>query len=208
MTIDLIIDLSHWNDPVDFVQVQKAGIVAIIAKATNGAVGVDRTYAAYRAAAAGLSFLWGSYHFGTGDDVHAQVAHYLDVAKPAPDELLCLDFEPNPHGSSMSLNQAREFVSLVRQRIARYPVLYAGHTLKEALAGRPDDVLSRCPLWLAQYGPSAVLPPGWDHYTLWQFTDGNVGDPPHTVNGVGACDRSRFAGSEADLRQQWPFEAT
>jgi len=206
MPTDQIIDLSHWKDPVDFARVQQAGVVAIIAKATNGATGVDATYAKFSQAARPLNFLWGSYHFGTGDDVHAQLDNYIRTAAPAAGELICLDFEPNPQGTSMSLSQARDFVGLCRQVLGRYPVLYAGHALKEALGGQADPVLARCPLWLAQYGPAPVPPPGWDRCVLWQFTDGNAGPPPHRCDGVGTCDRSRFSGSVDDLRAQWPFE--
>ncbi|WP_185732237.1 hypothetical protein [Burkholderia sp. Bp8963] len=106
----------------------------------------------------------------------------------------------------MSLSQAWDFVGLFRQVVGRYAVLYAGHALREMLNGQADSVLACCALWLAQYGPAPVLPPGWDHCTLWQFTDGNVGPMPHDVDGVGTCDRSQFAGSVDDLRAQWPFE--
>ena len=57
----------------------------------------------------------------------------------------------------------------------------------------------------AQYGPVAVLPPGWKAYTLWQYTDGHDGPKPHTVPGIGECDRNQFDGSESDLKAQWPF---
>jgi lysozyme len=68
-----IIDVSHWEEPIDFKQVRAAGIVAIIGKATNGASGVDRAYSGYKKAAARYRFLWGSYHFGTGSEVTVQV---------------------------------------------------------------------------------------------------------------------------------------
>ena len=207
MQIDSIIDISHWKDPVDFAKVKQEGIAAVIAKATNGATGVDKTYAKFKSMAHGR-FLWGSFHFGTGDDVHSQFENYMKVIGSVDGELACLDFEPNPFGPSMSLAQAREFVSIFRQVVGRYPVLYAGHTLKDALGPHADSVLSKCPLWLAQYGPAAVVPPGWTTWTLWQFTDGNAGDEPHRVSGVGTCDRSRFQGSEATLKQLWPFAAS
>ena len=64
-----VIDVSHWEDPIDFKKVAADGIVAVIAKATQGARGIDKTYAAYKEAAAPHKFLWGSYHFGTGSEV-------------------------------------------------------------------------------------------------------------------------------------------
>jgi lysozyme len=200
-----IIDVSHWEDPIDFGAVAANGIVAVIPKATQGAASVDSAYAKFRKAAAPYKFLWGSYHFGTGSEVDVQVEHYLNTVKPTDVELVCLDFEPNPNGPTMTLNQAREFVALFQHLTGRYPVLYGGYWLKENMNGKPDDLLVKCPLWLSQYGPKAVLPVGWKKYSLWQYTDGHDGPPPHTVSGIGPCDRNQFNGSEAQLRKRWPF---
>lgn len=197
---DNIIDVSHWDEPVNFRKVAGAGVVAVIAKASQGATATDPAYAAFRQQAAAQGLLWGSYHFGTGDDVGAQIDHYLAQATPGEHDLVCLDFEPNPHGASMTLSQARDFVGLFHARTGRYPVLYGGYWLKQQLGNHADTLLAQCPLWLSQYGPAAVLPPGWKAYTLWQFTDREQG-----IAGVGKVDRDRFNGSDATLRRRWPF---
>lgn len=200
-----IIDISHHENPIDFAKVAADGIVAIIAKATQGTTYVDPAYAKFKRAAAKYKFLWGSYHFGTGANPEAQVNHYLSVAKPKDNELACLDFEKNPSGSSMTLTQAREFVSLFRERAGRYPVLYGGAWLKEQLNGKPDSILSRCPLWISQYGPKPLLPIDWKKYALWQYTDGRSGPEPREVVGIGPCDCSQYKGTGAQLRKAWPF---
>jgi glycosyl hydrolase family 25 len=46
--IRTIIDISHWEDPIDFKKVAAAGIVAVIAKATQGAARIDSAYAKFR----------------------------------------------------------------------------------------------------------------------------------------------------------------
>src|SRR3954471_19343765 len=145
-----IIDVSHHQDPIDFDKVAADGIVAIIAKATEGATWTDPAYEKFKLAAAKYDFMWGSYHFGTNADIEAQVEHYLAITKPADKELVCLDFEENPNSASMTIGQAREFVRLFGDRAAGYPVLYGGIWLKEQLNGKPDEVLSQCPLWIAQ----------------------------------------------------------
>jgi lysozyme len=205
LMIRRIIDISHHEDPIDFEKVVANGIVAIIAKATQGATGVDPAYAKFKRAAAPYKFLWGSYHFGTGANVKAQVEHYLATVKPTDNELVCLDFEQNPSGSSIILPTAREFISLVEQEIGRYPVLYGGGWLKEQLNGKGDDVLSKCPLWISHYASKPVLPPGWKKYVLWQYTDGHVGEEPHNVSGIGPCDHSQYNGTITGLRKRWPF---
>jgi lysozyme len=174
-----VIDVSHWEYSIDFKKVAADGIVAVIAKATQGPQGIDDTYAGYKEAAAPYRFLWGSYHFGTGAEVDVQVEHYLSTTKPNDFELVCLDFEPNPNGPTMTVDQARDFVVLLQDRTGRYPVLYGGYWLKESLDGRVDDILTKCPFRLAQYGPKPVLPVGWKKYTLWQHRRPRWFSAPH-----------------------------
>jgi lysozyme len=200
-----VIDVSHWDDPINFTSVAADGIVAVIAKATQGATGVDPAYTKFKRAASRYNFLWGSYHFGTRADTNRQVANYLNIAKPKDKELVCLDFEENPNGSNMTLRQAREFVNLLEEEIGRYPVLYGGAWLKEQLNSRTDDLLSKCPLWISQYGARPVVPVGWKKYVLWQYTDGHGGPEPHMVAGIGPCDRNQFNGTITQLRRVWPF---
>jgi lysozyme len=38
---------------------------------------------------------------------------------------------------------------------------------------------------------------------MWQYTDGALGGEPHTVAGIGRCDRDTFNGSVAQLRRLW-----
>lgn len=104
-TVNAVVDLSHHNGTVNLNQAQKAGILGVIHKATQGRAGVDPTYKANRAKAGKEKLLWGAYHFGTGSDGW---------------------------------------------------------------------------FWLAQYGPTAVVPRNWQTWTFWQYTDGAAGpDPPH-----------------------------
>jgi len=92
---------------------------------------------------------------------------------------------------------------VIFETIRKWPVLYSGHDLKEALGGHPDTVLQNCPLWLAQYGPTPVVPSNWTKWTLWQYTDGGHGQPPHEVKGIGRCDRDTFNGTLAELKSLW-----
>jgi lysozyme len=84
---------------------------------------VDDTAAKYKKAAAPYNYKWGSFHFGTGSEVDAQVDHNQKGCCLKPTE-------PNPQGPTMTLNQAREFVSLFEHLTGRYPVLYGGHGSK------------------------------------------------------------------------------
>ena len=53
-------------------------------------------------------------------------------------------------------------------------------------------------LW-GSYARYAAQPFGipnlWPSFTLWQFTDGNAGQEPHKVPGIGLCDNDTYNGS-------------
>lgn len=204
--INAVIDLSHHNQVSSFAKVRQDGILGVILKATQGFRYVDPTFAASRKKATQAGLMVGAYHFGVGGDAIAQAEHFLSVA--GTDGLLVLDFEGNPQGHDMSLEEAEQFVSYVKLKTNRYPGLYSGHTIKEALAKASithpsQTVLSECWLWLAQYSARPMLPKAWPIWTLWQYTDGAAGNEPHVVDGVGRCDRNYFNGDKAGLTALW-----
>ena len=198
-----VVDLSHHNGTVDLGAAKRDGILGVIHKATQGLAYADPVYAANRAQAQANGLLWGAYHFGTGDDPVAQAEHFLTVATPGPADLLVLDLESNLDGASMTLEEAHAFVTHVQVTTGRWPGLYSGQYVKELLGVTVDAVLANCWFWLAQYGPTAVVPPTWKTWTLWQYTDGGLGPLPHTVEGIGRCDRDLFAGTTPQLLAWW-----
>lgn len=200
--INAVIDLSHHNQISSFDQVKNAGILGVILKATQGTTYTDPTFADHRAGALAAGLHVGAYHFGTGGDPVGQAELLLSVA--GKDGLLVLDFESNSQGQSMSLLEAEQFVQYIQQATGRYPGLYSGYTIKQALANAnitdaSQTVLSQCWLWISQYASMPVLPKVWGRWTLWQYTDGAQGPGPYTVDGVGRCDRDQFNGSEEEL---------
>jgi lysozyme len=201
-----IIDVYHGNS-INFPQVQASGVVvAIIHKATQGVSMRDSTYHARKQTAKQMGFLWGSYHFSTGHSVSSQVENYLEHAQPEDDEVMCLDWEPSP-GPDMTLAQARQFVQLIKNETGRWPLIYGGHLIREQVGHNPDPILANCPLWYVRYANSPIGIPTqvWPTYTLWQYTDGEVGPQPRATPGCSGADRNIFQGSEAQLRQAWPF---
>jgi lysozyme len=198
-----IIDLSHHNGSVDLVKAKADGIIGIIQKATQGTSFVDPTLARNRASAISAGLLFGAYHFGVGADGVEQADFFLRTVRPEATDLLVLDFEANAQGPSMTLEEARAFVTHVQLVTGRWPGLYSGHYLKELLGTGSDPVLTNCWLWISQYGPTAIIPPAWRSWTMWQYTDGALGPQPHTVDGVGACDRDTYAGTAEELVRFW-----
>lgn len=205
--LNVVIDISHHNGDVDLKEAAEDGILGVIIKATQGQSGSDPLYKTNRKKAIDAGLLHGAYHFGTSSDGLKQATNFLNVVTAAGDDpastLLVLDFETNPAGPSMNLEEARAFVSHVKEKTGRFPGFYSGHDIKAALGNNTDPILSQCWFWLAQYGPTPVVPPNWPTFTLWQYTDGAAGPKPHEVAGVGRCDRDKFNGSEAQLRKLW-----
>ncbi len=201
--LNAVVDISHHNGNVNLQLAAAAGIIGVIHKATQGTAGVDQMYQTNRTLAANAGLLWGAYHFGTGGNGAGQAQHFLDVVGTTDNTLLVLDFEPNPSGATMSLADARAFVTAVQQATGRFPGFYSGSLIKQLLGNNKDPLLAQCWLWLPQYGPNAVVPPNWPTWTMWQYTDGNVGPQPHSVNGIGNCDRDKFNGTEDQLRALW-----
>lgn len=204
MQNNCVMDVSHNNGTVNFTEAWGAGIRAVIIKATEDTTWTDPLFKSnvQRAQAAGL--LLGAYHFATGADPEAQAQHFLNTIRPLCPLVPVLDFEQNPTkssttmGTTMTLDEAVDFVMAVEAVTGRLPVLYGGSFLKEQLDGKSNSVLSACPLWLASYTIQVHLPPGWSEWKLWQYTDGRNGNTPHEIPGVGALDRSIFAGPDPD----------
>lgn len=203
--LNAVIDLSHYNMVTSFQQAGMSGILGVIHKATEGVSFVDAKYDEHRAAALSAGLFWGAYHFGVRGNVQGQVDQFLNIVNPGPTDLLVLDFEPNPREGTMTLAEAEAFVTMVNQRTGRFPGLYSGQSfLKSQLGNRTDTILKNCFLWIAIYSSELPqIPPAFETFTLWQYTDGNAGPQPHQVPGVGRCDRDKFNGDEAGLRRLW-----
>jgi lysozyme len=201
--LNVVIDISHFNGDVDLQQAAAAGILGVIQKATQGLGFVDPTFTTNRQQAQSAGLLFGAYHFGTGGDGVQQAEHLLRTLGDVSNTLLVLDLEANPVGPTMSLDDARAFVTRVNAATGRFPGLYSGSFIKETLGDASDPVLSQCWFWLAQYDPTPVVPANWPTWTMWQYTDGAYGPEPHQVPGVGRCDRDMFNGPEQQLRRLW-----
>jgi lysozyme len=203
MPINVVVDISHHNNTVDLGAAKASGILGVFHKATQGTSFVDPLYSQHQKQAKDAGLLWGAYHFGDGSDGVQQADSFLKTVGDPTGMLLVLDFEANPVGPSMSIEEARAFVTHIQAQTGGWPGFYCGHYFKETLGSGTDPVLANCWLWLAQYGPTPVIPATWSEWTFWQYTDGANGPPPHSVPGIGLCDRDQFNGTEGELTTLW-----
>jgi lysozyme len=192
-----IIDISHWQVPVNFAAFKNGGGLGVILKATQGTGFVDPTFTARFHQATLMGLLVGAYHFADASDPMQQAMFFARVAGPAP--LLALDIEPNGTGQTVSITQAAEIISYVQSLTGKLPLVYIGRYGPSGSGiGLPNAVLSRCPLWLPEYGSNPIPPRGFGFPMLWQYTATGA------VAGIGGpCDRNRFNGTEEQLRAFW-----
>jgi lysozyme len=202
---NVVIDLSHNNANVDLARARADGVQGLIHKATQGSGFSDPAYPARRDQARQAGLLWGAYHFATAADPVVQARFFLRVADITPGDLLVLDFEVNEASpnNTMTLDQARTFISTVQDATGITPGLYGGAYLKEQMANTSDETIQACWLWWAQYGVAPNIPPAWPAWTLWQYTDGHHGTPPFAVDGIGTCDRDQYQGAPDELQAKW-----
>jgi lysozyme len=203
--LNVIADLSHYNAPVDFTAAARGGLLGVVHKATQGLSDVDPTYAERRPQAQAAGLLWGAYHFGTNADGATQARHLLLTVGNLSQVLVILDFEaPATAGDGMSTAQAEAFATTIMAATGRYPGLYSTRDYLAQTGADRSPVLANCWLWLADYNAAPpVAPPAWRTWTMWQYTDGQQGNEPRTVPGIGPCDRDQFNGELPGLHALW-----
>jgi len=202
--LNIVVDISHHNTVSSFAKVKNDGIVGVVHKATEGITNVDDKYKTRRTAALNAGLLWGAFHFGRKGSGATQAKHFLDTVDPVATDLLVLDFE-DVDANQMTLAQAEQFVQFIKDKTGRFPGLYSGNAfINSQLKNNTTTVLKNCFLWVARYSEiKPTVPPAWSNFTFWQYTDGTKGPDPHTVNGIGKCDRDKFNGSAANLKALW-----
>lgn len=171
-------------------------------------------YQTRRALAKAKGLLWGAYHLGRPGNPIEQANHFLDFAAPTSDEMMVLDLEDIDREKFISLADAEIFVSHIKARTGRFPVLYTNHSTAKTIAQYRDlyPTLSRLPLWYARYKPdiSGVFPMGnWESYAIWQFStmfNCNARACPYRVPGtLSDIDVNVVAMSKEKLKAAWPF---
>ena len=198
------IDVSRWQETIDWNAVNADGVDFAIMKATEGKRHIDPQFAAnvVNAPAAGLTI--GMYHVATPsrstDDARAEANHFLSVAHPGVGNVIpALDIEIShvPDGMSPATLETwmRTWINRVTAKLGARPMVYGSQYLFETMLADTT--------WFADHGiklwfawPRTPLPPeipandwqgqGW---TFWQWSwEGRI-------NGIsGDVDRDRFAG--------------
>lgn len=192
-----VVDISHWQDCVDFEAMAEGGVVGVIHKATESTAYVDADYAPRRPQAEAAGLLWGAYHFLRPGDMIAQARHFVAFAGDV--DLYAADHED----PGVSLDDLKTFLREVEALTGTKPIIYSGHVIKEQVDGCDPD-LAPYRLWLAHYDESPSWPKDtWPDWWLWQHTD--TGKCPGITGNV---DCNRYDGSAEDLEAEWREPST
>lgn len=170
----IVIDIYHGDFPLDLQKLKDAGVVEINAKCTTGTKHLDSAWLSTKKWCLDNGMKLSGYHWPTGENESEQVDFFLNNLGGLSGDL---DWEKNElngqplPGGDMKLAGVRRFVLEYQLATDEKPLLYMGGYGKDEMNGQPDEVLNSCDLWLAQYGPHPVLPPGFTKLKMWQFTD-------------------------------------
>jgi lysozyme len=198
VTTDSVVDISHFQGHVDFAALKAGGVTAVFIKATQGAHYVDPMWQHNSQQAAQAGLLYAPYHFLTGDDVTAQYNHLMQVTRLGRDNVVMLDWEKNPEGTTAPPILVATLGNHMQNVTGRAPLIYCGRWQLPA----PDPVLSRWPLMLPEYGDKPICPPGWSQWLFHQYTSSGK-----AAGVTGKLDRSVFAGTALQLESWWKIGA-
>ena len=184
------IDISHYQQGLQFHDVVAAGKQFVYIKATQGLSGVDPCFADFRARAHDTDLLVGPFHFFLPYvDAKAQAEHFFTVAQPQTGELIAmLDTEtdaPNVADESMA------FAMRIKELSGKLPWIYTSDSMFTERFTETFNI--DWPRWLARYGHSPDNP-----CSMWQFSQSG------RIGGINVdCDH--FVGTLAELKTKYTY---
>lgn len=197
------IDVSHFQQAVDWPAVARAGIRFCFIKATEGSGYVDPRFVSNWRAAGEAGLARGAYHFfHPAISITAQANLFLRTVPSldpgdlppvldleAPEEWSCV---PVLNRAPLALN----WLHTVENRLHRKPILYLSPAFMTDILHNAA-ALAQYPVWLAHYttDPAPDVPKPWTKWTFWQYTrQGNMPGVPIKV------DLCRFNGNLDELK--------
>jgi lysozyme len=192
------IDVSHFQQDIDWQQVRRVGIAFAFIKATDGVSLFDPFFNQNWRNAHGARIYRGAYHFLRPQLSAEEQAHFfLQNLKSDAGELPpVLDVEVLTTVTPESvIAGARKWLEIVKTELNCLPILYTGSAFWRNTLKNSQD-FAEFPLWIAHYtiGPNPLMPSAWPKWTFWQFSQQGK------VAGItGNVDLDVFNGNAADL---------
>ena len=198
------IDVSHWQNAIDWPSVHAAGKRFAYIKASESTDFVDWLYATNRAQAQAAGLYVGAYHFATPNatpgDAAVEADHFVATAAMAPGDLLpVLDLEMSGGLSTPDLQAwVAAYLDRLYQTTGVRGVIYVSPSFWKNYMGDATWFAANGygVLWIAHWTTSAepsVPGGGWggNGWTFWQYTsDGSV------PGIAGRVDLNRYKGTD------------
>ena len=195
------IDVSAYQNPVDWVAVANSGIYYAFAKATEGETFVDPVFATNWAMMRSAGIIRGAYHFfRPGKDPLTQANNFLKSITPpldGSDLPPVLDLEVlDGLAPSAVIARASQWLKAIEAATGRKPIIYTFPVFWEERLGNPTQ-LANYPLWIANFGSKTpYIPSVWKDWTFHQFSESGV------INGIqGNVDLNQFNGNHDALQK-------
>jgi len=183
------IDLSHWNNVIDWDKVKASGKEFCIIKATEGTTYLDPTYKERKDKVRNAGMLLGVYHFANSTNAVKEAEWFLSqVGELKEGELVVLDYENYKLSNPASWCLA--WLNHVEKALGFKPILYTYHgILKSYNWKKVSD--NNNGLWSSRYGlqeqtPNLKYQPSngsWSFRMMWQYC--SKGIVPGIIGNVG-----------------------
>jgi len=197
------IDVSHWQNTIDWLRVAAAGKKFAIIKASESTDYVDPLYATNRSSAQANGIWTGAYHFARPDattgDALREADHFADTLLLGPGDLIpALDLEVSGGLSIAALQTwVTTFLGEVTTRTGVRPMIYTSPAFWKKYMGDSQALADAGykTLWVAHWNVTTPWVPannwGGRGWTFWQYS--NCG----TVSGISGCvDLDRYNGTD------------
>jgi GH25 family lysozyme M1 (1,4-beta-N-acetylmuramidase) len=196
------IDVSHWQNDIDWAKVASSGVRFVFMKATEGRTFDDPNYAAYRAGALAAGLVVTAYHFanpGPGpNDPILEADHFVDVAGIDSGNIIpVLDLERTGGlGPAELIAWTFAWLQEVTARTNVMPMIYSGpHFWRTNMDDTSAFADAGYREWIAHWFVASPDVPAADWgghgWTFWQWTDCKK------VPGISGCvDADWFNGTD------------
>ncbi len=172
------IDISSWQENIDWSSVPTPAVGFVFAKATEGTDFYSNQFQKQHDGAKSRKIPFGAYHFlDPSADGKTQAEYFLDAIDGFEGQLLpALDIED---ASGQTVDQivtcVKDFTATVDATLnKKRTIIYTYLSFWQNTIGGSSD-FSGHPLWIAQYpvrykaGMKPTIPKGWSSAVLWQY---------------------------------------
>lgn len=168
------IDVSGYQQNINFQQVKQSGIQIVYIKSSEGFTYIDSQFEQNYKKAKEQGLAVGFYHVVTARTVEQakkQAQFFISlISKKTPDCKLAMDFETFGNLTKLQINQiGLAFLQEVERLSKKQAILYSNaYTANNIWSGN----VTKYPLWIAQYEVNKPENNGtWKTWAGWQYTD-------------------------------------